>query len=98
MKKKLISEGKLDKFGKPNASTPSEWLHAVPFVGGFASILFLELMTCSSSISVTPSVVRGSKKEESAEKPEAPAEGVEEPTTEKKKKKKRAAVRLRLLS
>lgn len=25
MKKQLIKEGKLDKYGKPNASTPKDW-------------------------------------------------------------------------
>ena len=29
-KKKLIAEGKLDKFGKPNDKTPTEYLRAVP--------------------------------------------------------------------
>merc|ERR1712087_498891 len=29
MKKKLIADGKLDKYGRPNASTPSEYLRAV---------------------------------------------------------------------
>jgi H/ACA ribonucleoprotein complex subunit 4 len=29
-KKKLIAEGKLDKFGKPNDKTPKEYLRAVP--------------------------------------------------------------------
>lgn len=26
-KKRMISEGMLDKFGKPNEQTPTEWLH-----------------------------------------------------------------------
>merc|ERR1719437_171656 len=29
MKKKLIADGKLDKYGRPNASTPAEYLRAV---------------------------------------------------------------------
>merc|ERR1719422_1790325 len=29
MKKKLIADGKLDKYGRPNASTPAEYLKAV---------------------------------------------------------------------
>jgi H/ACA ribonucleoprotein complex subunit 4 len=32
-KKKLIAEGKLDKFGKPNEKTPVEYLRAVPDLG-----------------------------------------------------------------
>ena len=33
-KKKLIAEGKLDKFGKPNEKTPSEYLRSVPDAAG----------------------------------------------------------------
>ena len=33
-KKKLIAEGKLDKFGKPNDKTPAEYLRAVPDLSG----------------------------------------------------------------
>eukprot|EP00793_Prasinoderma_coloniale_P001636 PRCOL_00003441-RA len=36
-KKALIAEGKLDKHGRPNASTPSEWLKAVPALGTAAA-------------------------------------------------------------
>mmetsp|Transcript_35637 Transcript_35637/g.87660 ORF Transcript_35637/g.87660 Transcript_35637/m.87660 type:complete len:486 (+) Transcript_35637:55-1512(+) len=32
-KKKLIAEGKLDKYGKPNDKTPAEYLRAVPDLG-----------------------------------------------------------------
>ncbi|XP_074286331.1 H/ACA ribonucleoprotein complex subunit 4 [Silene latifolia] len=34
MKKKLISEGKLDKHGKPNEKTPSEWARNMPLPTG----------------------------------------------------------------
>ncbi|KAM7522205.1 hypothetical protein LguiA_012107 [Lonicera macranthoides] len=34
MKKKLVAEGKLDKHGKPNESTPAEWLRNVPLPAG----------------------------------------------------------------
>lgn len=30
MKKKLITEGKLDKHGKPNENTPKEYLRSLP--------------------------------------------------------------------
>ena len=33
-KKALIAEGKLDKYGRPNAETPAEYLRAVPDAGG----------------------------------------------------------------
>lgn len=28
MKKKMIKEGLLDKYGKPNDQTPKDWLHS----------------------------------------------------------------------
>ncbi|XP_054802962.1 H/ACA ribonucleoprotein complex subunit 4 [Prosopis cineraria] len=39
MKKKLISEGKLDKRGKPNENTPQEWLRNVVLPTGADSII-----------------------------------------------------------
>ncbi|KAI4365118.1 hypothetical protein MLD38_021136 [Melastoma candidum] len=39
MKKKLISEGKLDKHGKPNESTPAEWLRNVALQSGGDSVV-----------------------------------------------------------
>merc|ERR1712216_953039 len=36
LKKKLIADGKLDKHGKPNGSTPAEYLRAVPDLSGAA--------------------------------------------------------------
>jgi len=36
LKKKLIADGKLDKHGKPNSSTPAEYLRAVPDLSGAA--------------------------------------------------------------
>ncbi|KAM7496558.1 hypothetical protein LguiA_020972 [Lonicera macranthoides] len=39
MKKKLVAEGKLDKHGKPNESTPAEWLRNVPLPAGGDSVV-----------------------------------------------------------
>ncbi|KAL4283924.1 hypothetical protein GQ457_16G021780 [Hibiscus cannabinus] len=39
MKKKLVAEGKLDKHGKPNDSTPKEWLRNVALPTGGDSIV-----------------------------------------------------------
>ncbi|XP_061365460.1 H/ACA ribonucleoprotein complex subunit 4 [Gastrolobium bilobum] len=39
MKKKLISQGKLDKHGKPNDSTPQEWLRNLVLPAGGDSVI-----------------------------------------------------------
>ncbi|GER52492.1 H/ACA ribonucleoprotein complex subunit 4 [Striga asiatica] len=39
MKKKMIAEGKLDKHGKPNESTPAEWLRNVVLPSGGDSVV-----------------------------------------------------------
>ncbi|CAA0837455.1 H/ACA ribonucleoprotein complex subunit 4 [Striga hermonthica] len=39
MKKKMIAEGKLDKHGKPNESTPAEWLRNVVLPTGGDSVV-----------------------------------------------------------
>ncbi|KAJ4971983.1 hypothetical protein NE237_005082 [Protea cynaroides] len=39
MKKKLVAEGKLDKHGKPNESTPSEWMRNVVLPTGGDSMI-----------------------------------------------------------
>ncbi|KAL1813837.1 hypothetical protein DCAR_0626219 [Daucus carota subsp. sativus] len=39
MKKKLVSEGKLDKHGKPNESTPAEWMRNVVYPTGGDSVV-----------------------------------------------------------
>ncbi|KAL9247668.1 hypothetical protein vseg_021076 [Gypsophila vaccaria] len=39
MKKKLISEGKLDKHGKPNEKTPSEWMRNVVLPAGADAVI-----------------------------------------------------------
>ncbi|XP_073157129.1 H/ACA ribonucleoprotein complex subunit 4 [Henckelia pumila] len=39
MKKKLVAEGKLDKHGKPNEKTPSEWMRNVVLPSGGDSVV-----------------------------------------------------------
>ncbi|KAL6555411.1 centromere/microtubule-binding protein cbf5 [Orobanche gracilis] len=72
MKKKLISEGKLDKRGKPNESTPTEWLRNVVLPTGGDSVV-----AGLAATGVEPQVLSGSGNTESG--------GVD---VEKKKKKK----------
>lgn len=36
-KKRMIIEGKLDKYGKPNENTPAEWLENYTYYSGNAS-------------------------------------------------------------
>lgn len=69
MKKKLISEGKLDKHGKPNESTPAEWsrnLVALP-TGGDSVVASLAAGT--EPVAVTEvAVVEGEKKKKKKHK------------------------------
>ncbi|KAL6522437.1 centromere/microtubule-binding protein cbf5 [Orobanche minor] len=72
LKKKLISEGKLDKRGKPNESTPTEWLRNIVLpTGGDSMVAGL------AAAGVEPQVLSGSENAECG--------GVD---VEKKKKKK----------
>ncbi|TYH02541.1 hypothetical protein ES288_A09G148800v1 [Gossypium darwinii] len=57
MKKKLIAEGKLDKHGKPNDSTPKEWLRNVALPTGGDS------MVASLAASAEPAVVEKEKED-----------------------------------
>ncbi|TYJ18523.1 hypothetical protein E1A91_A09G129600v1 [Gossypium mustelinum] len=57
MKKKLIAEGKLDKHGKPNDSTPKEWLRNVALPTGGDS------MVASLAASAEPAVVENEKED-----------------------------------
>ncbi|KDP32434.1 hypothetical protein JCGZ_13359 [Jatropha curcas] len=73
MKKKLISEGKLDKHGKPNDSTPQEWMRN------------LVLPTGGDSIVASLAAANEPAKDVAAEKKESVEVEMEK---EKKKKKK----------
>ncbi|MFQ6663255.1 hypothetical protein Gotur_030843 [Gossypium turneri] len=57
MKKKLIAEGKLDKHGKPNDSTPKEWLRNVALPTGGDS------MVASLAASAEPAAVEKQKED-----------------------------------
>ncbi|MBA0558223.1 hypothetical protein Golob_015251 [Gossypium lobatum] len=57
MKKKLIAEGKLDKHGKPNDSTPKEWLRNVALPTGGDS------MVASLAASAEPAAVEKEKED-----------------------------------
>uniref|UniRef100_A0A0D9VUF4 Uncharacterized protein n=1 Tax=Leersia perrieri TaxID=77586 RepID=A0A0D9VUF4_9ORYZ len=70
-KKKMIAEGLLDKHGKPNEKTPSEWVRNVVLPAGGDAMI--------ASIAAAPEAEKPKVKEEEA----AAAEG----TKEKKKKK-----------
>ncbi|KAL6506036.1 centromere/microtubule-binding protein cbf5 [Orobanche hederae] len=59
LKKKLIAEGKLDKRGKPNESTPTEWLRNVVLPTGGDS------MVAGLAAGVEPQVLSGSGNAES---------------------------------
>ncbi|XWS65370.1 hypothetical protein CRYUN_Cryun05aG0106800 [Craigia yunnanensis] len=77
MKKKLVAEGKLDKHGKPNDSTPKEWLRNVVLPAGGDS------MVASLAASAEPAV----KSSETAVV-EKEITVVEKEKEKKKKKKK----------
>ncbi|KAL9663391.1 hypothetical protein QQ045_018777 [Rhodiola kirilowii] len=96
MKKKLVGDGKLDKRGKPNESTPQEWLRNVALpTGGNALVASLAIAedkgeegrkrkTTETKDSPAPIPSKKSKvKEAEAE------EVIEDEKKEKKKKKKK---------
>lgn len=63
MKKKLIADGKLDKRGKPNESTPAEWLRNVVLpTGGDAVVASLAATTEPASGDVVEAAVVDSEK------------------------------------
>eukprot|EP00899_Mesostigma_viride_P023446 jgi/Mesvir1/4286/Mv22244-RA.1 len=90
-KKKMISQGLLDKRGRPNEKTPKEWLRAVPDLG--APTADKEAKEAKeegkeeegNGVPATPKSEKKKRKKEGSPAPEADA--VE--STEKKKKKKK---------
>ncbi|KAK2424064.1 H/ACA ribonucleoprotein complex subunit [Trifolium repens] len=73
MKKKLIASGKLDKHGKPNESTPQEWMRNVVLpTGGDSVIAGMAAATEDVKQEVADGEGRKRKKHESADSP-APA-------------------------
>jgi len=83
-KKKLISEGKLDKHGKPNDQTPKEYLRSLSAPSGPAAAATTPAMV-EEPAAETP----GGEEKKKKKKRETTPDGVEAtPKTEKKKKKK----------
>ncbi|PWA88039.1 Dyskerin-like protein [Artemisia annua] len=86
-KKKLISEGKLSKHGKPNEKTPAEWLRNVVLpTGGDSAVASLAAAPVAEPTVEAAEVKVDTSKKKKVEAEEAPVEGE---TTEKKKKKKK---------
>jgi H/ACA ribonucleoprotein complex subunit 4 len=83
-KKKLIAEGKLDKFGKPNEKTPSEYLRSVPDAAGGSTANGGE---AKRERSPTAAAEDAEKKKSKGEK-SAKKEKKEKKEKKKKKKKK----------
>jgi len=77
-KKKLIADGKLDKYGRPNANTPAEYLRAVSSDVAAAAVA----ATSSGDAPATPGKM-------DTDEPKAPEAGSSEKKKSKKKKKKR---------
>ncbi|CAN1256343.1 H/ACA ribonucleoprotein complex subunit 4 [Linum perenne] len=77
MKKKLISEGKLDKHGKPNEKTPQEWGRN------------LILPTGGDAMVAAAAAAEKKKKKEKKKKDKEGEEGAASPETEKSEKKKK---------
>jgi H/ACA ribonucleoprotein complex subunit 4 len=86
-KKTLIKDGKLDKYGKPNENTPSDWLKGYV---DFSAPENAETVVVESAMAVeTPDKKKKKRSAEVAEMPQEVApEEVEEEVSEKKKKKK----------
>ncbi|KAL3632444.1 centromere/microtubule-binding protein cbf5 [Castilleja foliolosa] len=98
MKKKLIAEGKLDKRGKPNESTPGEWLRNVVLPAGGDSVVAGLAAGVEPQLPLVGGDEEGRKRklDDAAGSPaseavkKAKVEGeVELEKTEKKKKKKK---------
>merc|ERR1712128_10403 len=96
MKKKMIKEGMLDKHGKPNEATPSEWLSGyVDYakVGGTGATSTPGAVPASPVMKSEPQVETPRKRKISEVKDssvlESVAELMETPGTKEKKKKKK---------
>lgn len=67
MKKKLITEGKLDKHGKPNENTPSEWMRNVVLPSGGDSMV-AGLAAATEPANTEAVAVEGEKKKKKKHK------------------------------
>eukprot|EP01018_Ginkgo_biloba_P016908 Gb_32372 [translate_table: standard] len=79
MKKKLVAEGLLDKHGKPNEKTPTEWLRNMALPSGGDSLI--------AKLAATPAFLP--VKEENTEKEDGVARSPPVLESEKKEKKKK---------
>ncbi|XP_057950736.1 H/ACA ribonucleoprotein complex subunit 4 [Malania oleifera] len=69
MKKRLISEGKLDKHGKANEKTPQEWLRNVVLpTGGDSMVASLAAAAEPQSVNADAGVVEAEKKKDKKKK------------------------------
>lgn len=85
MKKKLISEGKLSKHGKPNENTPAEWTRNVVLpTGGDSMIAGMAAAPAEPAVLESATVVEAEKKEKKKKKHHK--EGEEEDTEGHKRK------------
>ncbi|CAH1642089.1 unnamed protein product [Spodoptera littoralis] len=77
-KKQLISQGKLDKFGKPNENTPAEWLNS-----------YVDYKVKNENGTVEAEAEVGRKRTASTANADDPNNSIEVKSEKKKKKKKR---------
>ncbi|VFQ98855.1 unnamed protein product [Cuscuta campestris] len=86
MKKKLISEGKLSKHGKPNENTPAEWMRNLVLpTGGDSMIAGMAAAPSEPALLESATVVEAEKKEKKKKKKHH-KEGEEEDTEGHKRK------------
>ncbi|RAL46147.1 hypothetical protein DM860_006301 [Cuscuta australis] len=86
MKKKLISEGKLSKHGKPNENTPAEWMRNLVLpTGGDSMIAGMAAAPSEPAVLESATVVEAEKKEKKKKKKHH-KEGEEEDTEGHKRK------------
>ncbi|KAK8695585.1 hypothetical protein V6N13_000738 [Hibiscus sabdariffa] len=92
MKKKLIAEGKLDKHGKPNDSTPKEWLRNVALPTGGDSMVASQAASVEPVTKETAAVEKeegdGRKLDESSDSPLVVSKKAKVKSEKKKKEKK----------
>ncbi|VFR03299.1 unnamed protein product [Cuscuta campestris] len=86
MKKKLISEGKLSKHGKPNENTPAEWMRNLVLpTGGDSMIAGMAAAPAEPALLESATVVEAEKKEKKKKKKHQ-KEGEEEDAEGQKRK------------
>jgi H/ACA ribonucleoprotein complex subunit 4 len=92
MKKKLIADGKLDKYGRPNASTPAEYLRAVSSDVATAAAAAGEgdeKMEDATAAAATPATPSTEEKKKKKKKKREPSDSESDSDSDKKKKKEK---------